>query len=65
MFEVEYWRSARDGQWYFHVRDPGNHQVLASSEGYHDREDCLATAARFGTPLQRNAAAEPAGADGG
>lgn len=63
MFEVLYWQSVLNGEWYFHVRDAGNHAVLATSEGYHNEADCRATASRFGPP-QRVGDGEPAGPDG-
>ena len=37
-----------DGQWRFRVQDARNHKVLASSEGYHNKQDAIETGERFG-----------------
>lgn len=34
--KIEYWRSAANNQWYFHVRG-GNGRILVASEGYQRR----------------------------
>ena len=30
-----------DGQWYWHIKSPGNHEVLSHSEGYTTYSACL------------------------
>lgn len=37
------YKSAVNGQWYFNIRSGGNHQVIAASEGYHNKQDALST----------------------
>lgn len=36
-------KSAVNGQWYFNIRSAGNHQVISTSEGYHNKQDALNT----------------------
>jgi uncharacterized protein len=36
-------KSNINNQWYFNIRSQGNHQIVASSEGYHNKADALAT----------------------
>lgn len=38
---VRIYRSKHDGQWYWQIKNKGNHEVEgSSSEGYADRRDC-------------------------
>lgn len=37
------YKSAANGHWYFNIRSLGNHQVIATSEGYHNKQDALST----------------------
>jgi len=36
-------KSTVNGQWYFNVRSTGNHHVVATSEGYHNKQDAIRT----------------------
>jgi uncharacterized protein YegP (UPF0339 family) len=36
-------KSAVNGQWYFNIRSVGNHKVIATSEGYHNKQDAWST----------------------
>ena len=36
-------KSAVNNQWYFNIRSSGNHHILATSEGYHNKQDALST----------------------
>jgi uncharacterized protein YegP (UPF0339 family) len=40
--KIEYWQSTRNSKWYFHLKAK-NHKIVAQSEGYEDRQDCLKT----------------------
>ena len=33
-------KSSQEGQWYWHLTG-GNDEIIASSEGYHNKEDAL------------------------
>ena len=35
-----YWKSDKDGQWYFHLKAPGG-EIIADSEGYTEKHNCL------------------------
>lgn len=36
-------KSTVNGQWYFNIRSSGNHQIIATSEGYRNKQDALST----------------------
>lgn len=36
----EYWKSALSGKWYWHYK-AANHEIVAQSEGYSSKENCL------------------------
>ena len=38
--EFEYWKSPKDGMWYFHLKAPNN-EIIAHSEGYATMQNCL------------------------
>lgn len=38
---VEHWKSKADGQFYWHVKNGENGEVMAHGEGYHNRPDLL------------------------
>jgi hypothetical protein len=37
IFEV--FKSGSNNLWYFHLKVEGNNEIVAASEGYHNRED--------------------------
>jgi uncharacterized protein YegP (UPF0339 family) len=38
----EYWQSANDSQYWFHLKENGNHEIiLSSTEGYTSEQGCL------------------------
>jgi uncharacterized protein YegP (UPF0339 family) len=38
----EYWKSSKDSQYWFHLKEDGNHEIIiASTEGYRTEEGCL------------------------
>ena len=38
----EYWQSSKDSQYWFHLREDGNREIiLASTEGYKTEQGCL------------------------
>ena len=38
--EFEYWKSPKDGMWYFHLKAPNN-EIIAHSEGYATMQNCI------------------------
>ena len=36
----EIWKSEKNNQWYWHYK-AANNQIVAGSEGYHNKQDCL------------------------
>jgi uncharacterized protein YegP (UPF0339 family) len=40
---LEIFQSFKSGQWYFRIRS-SNGKVIAQSEGYHNKQDCIDTA---------------------
>ena len=38
----EYWKSTKDSQYWFHLKEDGNHEIiLSSTEGYKSEQACL------------------------
>lgn len=38
----EYWRSEKDGLWYWHLKSAGNNKIFADgAEGYDNKNDLL------------------------
>lgn len=48
-------KSTINNQWYFNIRSVGNHQIIATSEGYHNKHDALSTinVIRYGAATAR------------
>jgi uncharacterized protein YegP (UPF0339 family) len=38
--KFEYWKSKKDGMWYFHLKAP-NGEVIVDSEGYTTKDNCV------------------------
>lgn len=36
-------KSTINNQWYFNIRSSGNQKVIATSEGYHNKQDAIST----------------------
>lgn len=36
-------KSTTNGQWYFNICSAGNNKVIATSEGYHNKQDAFST----------------------
>ena len=40
MERFEYWKSPKDGLWYFHLVAPNN-EIVAQSQGYTTKDNCI------------------------
>ena len=40
MERFEFWKSEKDGQWYFHLIAP-NGEIVAQSQGYASKDNCI------------------------
>ena len=40
MEQFEFWKSDKDGRWYFHLKAP-NGEVVAQSQGYTSKDNCI------------------------
>ena len=40
MEKFEFWKSDKDGKWYFHLLAP-NGEVVAQSQGYATKDNCI------------------------
>lgn len=38
--KFEYWKSQKDGLWYFHLVAPNN-EIITQSQGYTTKENCV------------------------
>jgi uncharacterized protein YegP (UPF0339 family) len=41
MGKFYYYRTIKNGKWYFHLKDNNNEIILSSSQGYKTREMCI------------------------
>lgn len=53
---IEVWYSTYQQRWYWRKKSIGNNEIISSGEsnGYHNKQDCLATVAKYepGLPVR-------------